>query len=102
MRSSFILVVALLSACDATDAERVAAACSTLCSCEEAPLPAAQDRCIAQCTEEAIDDADAISDQCLACISGHETCATLERDCAPACQGPEPDDPVLVDGGMSL
>lgn len=76
-----------MTACEVSDSERVASACSAICACTEAPLPAVQDRCIVECTADAPGD---LSDECLACISGNESCAILERDCEPICNPPEP------------
>jgi hypothetical protein len=83
--------IGLLSGCEAATSERVASACSAICACEELPLPAIQDRCIAECTAEAADEQFDIPDECLACISNHETCSTLERDCEPLCDPPSPE-----------
>lgn len=85
------LAAAFLSACETTTSDRVASACTAMCACEQAPLPAIQDRCIAECTAEASQEQFDIPDECLACISNHETCATLERDCEPLCDPPTPE-----------
>lgn len=88
--------IGLLSACELPPEQRAAAACVTICECTAPPLPAVQEQCVAECMLEAPDE---LSDDCLACISGHETCATLERDCEPICDPPEP--PVfIVDAGI--
>ena len=69
-------VVTMFAACDVTPAERVATACSVICTCEEAPLPALQDRCVAKCTGDL--GGPGISDACAACISDHaDRCASL-------------------------
>ncbi|MFN0246626.1 MAG: hypothetical protein ACKV2T_06940 [Kofleriaceae bacterium] len=86
----------LVSACELSDSERVASACTAICRCEAAPLPTLQDRCIAECTEE-IGGGVGIPDDCLACISGNDSCATIERDCEPVCNPPDPPEPVFAD-----
>lgn len=87
VRTCLFIAMGLLSACEVTDSQRVQAACASLCECEAPGLPALQDRCIAECMQ----DVDIqLSDDCLACITTHDTCSTLERDCEPICSQPEP------------
>lgn len=88
MRTCLLLVLGLLAACEVTTSQRATAACTSLCECEAAPLPAVQDRCVAECVQEVERD---LSDECLACISGNDSCATLERECEPICDPPRPD-----------
>lgn len=82
-----IAAVGLVSACELSESDRIAAACTALCECMVAPLPAVQDQCIAECAAEV--DVQ-LTDECVACISTHDRCATLERDCEPLCNPPEP------------
>lgn len=73
-------------------------ACSVLCTCMEAPLPAVQDRCVAKCTGDL--EVRAISDQCIACVTANrDRCATLETVCAPICSPPQPGFP---DAGIGI
>lgn len=82
-------------ACETTPEERIASACTVLCRCEEAPLPALQDSCITKCSNEI--DSIEISDPCIECISANgDKCATLEDVCGPVCTPPTPVD----DGGI--
>lgn len=86
-----------LGACEPSATERAQAACSQLCACSVAPLPALQDRCIAQCVTEA---SGAITDACSDCIAAHgDQCATLRSVCEPICAPPEPPTD-FVDGGV--
>jgi hypothetical protein len=84
-----LAAVCLVSACELSDTERVASACTALCKCEAAPLPSLQDRCIAECMEDAAGEN--IPDECLACVSSIDSCTTIDRDCEPVCNPPEPD-----------
>ncbi len=86
------------SACETTPQEKATQACSALCTCMEAPLPAVQDRCVAKCTDEL--DVRGISDQCIACITANsERCTTLQNVCAPVCNPPQPGFP---DAGIGI
>jgi hypothetical protein len=90
------LVVAS-SACETTSEDKALQACSVLCSCMEAPLPALQDRCVAKCTDEL--DTSNVSDSCIACVSANaDHCSTLENVCEPICDPPTPVD----DGGIGI
>ncbi len=85
------------AACDVTPEEKALQACSVLCTCMEAPLPAVQDRCVAKCTDDL--DTSNISDQCIACVTANgDHCSTLENVCAPICSPPVPED----DGGIGI
>lgn len=98
VRTCLLLVLAVLGGCEVTDSQRATAACEAICECQAAPLPALQDRCVAQCTAQV--DVQ-LSDDCLACVSSHDTCATLERDCEPLCNPSQPvPDPGFPDGGV--
>jgi hypothetical protein len=82
-----------LVACDADPQEQALAACSVICACEAPPLPSAQDACVNECVFEL--SRFQIPQPCLDCVVGHaRRCATIERDCAPVCQGGIDDDPV--------
>lgn len=92
-------LAALSSACEVTREERVAAACSSICACRVAPLPALQDRCVADCNNQL--DATNASDACLDCVSANsDRCSTLENVCAQICDPPTPGDPQFPDGGI--
>jgi hypothetical protein len=86
------------SACETTPEEKAMQACSVLCTCMEAPLPAVQDRCVAKCTTEL--DVGQISDQCIACVTANsDRCTTLENVCGPICNPPQPGFP---DAGIGI
>ena len=82
-----ISAITSLSACEMSESERVASACTAICACMAVPLPALQDECVLECTSEVSGQ---IPDECLSCVSSHDSCTTLERDCEPLCNPPEP------------
>jgi hypothetical protein len=87
------------SACETTPEEKALQACSVLCTCMEAPLPAVQDRCVAKCTDEL--DVGDISDQCIACVTANsDKCSTLENVCASICNPPPQED--FPDAGIGI
>jgi len=101
-RAAWLLCfIALLAACDSTPEERLAAACTTFCGCEVAPLPSQQEECVGECVQDG--DFLVLSEACTDCITAHaNSCATLEFDCEPICDpGPDPipEDPPFIDAG---
>jgi hypothetical protein len=84
----FIGLALVSSACETTPEEKALQACSVLCNCMEAPLPAVQDRCVAKCTDEL--DVGDLSEQCIACVTANsDKCATLQNVCEPLCDPPQ-------------
>lgn len=98
---SWLLLIGLAvasAACEVPPEEKARQACTVLCGCTEAPLPAVQDRCIAGCISDP--EFDALSDECIACVTANsDRCSTLETVCNQACEGPSPTDD---DGGIGL
>lgn len=85
-----IILSVAVAACEVPPEERVDQACSSICACTEAPLPALQDRCVADCKDDL--DAGNISDECIDCIAANsDRCSTLEATCKPICQPPPVD-----------
>ena len=85
-------MVAGLAGCDSTPEERIAAACTAICGCEQPALPLQQQRCIGQCE---LDFAGVIgvSEECVACVTAHVTsCRTLRADCQRVCSVDPPID----------
>lgn len=90
-------LAAALSACEISPEEKALQACSVLCTCKEAPLPAIQDRCVTKCTDEL--ETSNVSDACVACVTANgDHCSTLENICEPICDPPMPVD----DGGNGV
>ncbi len=94
------VVVALSPACETSPEQRVMSACTAICACQAPPLPALQDQCIAQCSDDV--SGVSISDACISCINANsDRCATLESTCRPSCNRQEPPtDDFGVDGGL--
>ena len=98
-RSLLFSVVVVLGACAPTEQERTEQTCTVFCGCMAPPLPALQDRCMAECRMEF--DTSRFSDECIACITANgDRCATLEQSCGPLCSPPVEGDPTFVDAGV--
>ncbi len=89
-------LVVLAPACETTPEERAATACTVLCGCSQPQLPALQDRCVADCSNQI---SMRLSNECIACISANSNrCATIEDVCRPICNPPPTNDG--LDGGL--
>ncbi len=99
----FVVSLAAVAACTATAEDRARTVCSTVCACQAAPTPNAQNACIDDCTNQVVSQIDLISEECSACITSHaNVCVTLERDCANVCEIDQPPPPVDVsDAGVT-
>lgn len=70
--------------------------CTIICKCFNGT--ALQEECIAECVEES--DFGEFPQDCAECIFAHENaCSTLEIDCEPLCEEPQPP-PGLPDAGI--
>ena len=95
---SLWLIAGLAAGCDSTPEQRIATACSAICSCEQPPLPLQQQRCVAGCKKAVGID---VPESCVACLTSHLTsCRTLRTDCEALCSSPP--QPTFADGGLRL
>ena len=97
-------IAVFVAACDIPPDVKSQMSCSTICTCLTPPTQ--RDECITECVSEG--DFATITEDCFECIQQHSTmCSTLENDCEPLCERPQPppgpdggsQPPVLVDGG---
>ena len=89
------------AACDLPPEQQAEMACTTVCSCVGGLLPDSPqlDACVQECVTEL--NFDQVSEDCFECVTAHaNACSTLEADCEPICDGPEPQPDVPTDGGM--
>ena len=81
---SMIVSMVVFVACAQTVADNAVRACNPLCGCVEAPLPSAQQDCVATCTTQF--ERGPLSEACIECIGDHaDRCTTLFDECTPFC-----------------
>ena len=97
MRQIWAVAALWLAACDIPPEVKSQIACTTICTCV---IGAGNvDGCIDECIEEG--DFRTLPEDCFECIQSHANqCSTLEEDCEPICDTPEPPND-FPDGGLS-
>lgn len=99
MRGIWIGVALWLGGCEIPPDVKSQIACTTLCTCFFGnDLTTSIEACTSECVEEG--DLEVVPEDCFECIQSHANqCTTLERDCEPLCETPEPPQEDLPDGG---
>lgn len=96
-RIAWACVLVWLCGCEIPSEVQAEMACTTICNCIASPVQV--DECIAECIDEG--DLGSVPEDCFECIQSHANqCSTLERDCEPLCEMPQPLPEDLPDGGM--
>lgn len=95
-----VVISFCLAACEISPQEQEKLVCTTFCKCVAAsPFPAAQEECVTECVADT--EFEGLPQDCAECIYSHvEACSTLEQDCEPICDRPQP--PPGPDGGITL
>ena len=91
-------VVVWLTGCDIPPEVKLEMACTSVCTCFTTGDIAIQ-KCVQDCVQDG--DLGLVTDDCFECIQAHSMmCTTLEDDCEPLCDMPNPP-PDTPDGGMT-
>jgi hypothetical protein len=98
MRGIWIGVALWLGGCEIPPDVKSQMACTTICTCFLGGAASVE-----ACTNDCVADGDfaVVPEDCFECIQSHANqCPTLEDDCEPLCDTPEPPQEDLPDGGM--
>lgn len=92
-----------VAACDIPAEVQAELACTTVCTCLGNFLPDSPqlEGCVQECVAES--NLGNVPQDCFECIEAHKNaCSTLENDCEPLCEMPQPEPPpdLPTDGGM--
>ncbi len=86
---AWIVLAGLVWGCTQTQQDEARSMCNVLCDCMAPPLPSERRDCNTKCVSQF--STTSLTDACTECVFEHANrCATLNEDCTPLCQQPQP------------